>query len=218
MAEERRLIGDDGSLVRGSLADSAEATTFAADSWYKIKAKAASDSVFGDLSVNDFVRFPEEVTAESGDEAYLLTTSTLVDLSGWSLDLTGDEVEVTVLSDSFKKYRKGKLDANGTASFVFIKGETDSANNLANYFFDNAVISGYGSSGITFTAKQTSTLYLVGYLDDTTTSGEAMLATVLEVEFFNFSLPMNMSEAVNMEVPFRLIGDTDPILYRIINQ
>jgi hypothetical protein len=26
---------------------------------------------------------------------------------------------------------------------------------------------------------------------------------------------MNSSEAVNMDIPFRLVGDTDPILYRI---
>ena len=214
MAEERRLIGDDGKLVRGSLG-AVETTTFSADTWYKIKAKAASNSVFGDLEINDFVRFPIDVSAASGDEAYSLTETDLVDLSGWSLSLSGDEVEVTVLADKFKKYRKGKLDANGTASFVFIKGETDQANSLSNYFFDNVEIAADGT--VTKTDKLESSLYLVGYLDDTTTSGEVMLATVMEVEFFNFELPMNSSEAVNMEVPFRLIGDTDPILYRIHN-
>jgi hypothetical protein len=136
-------------------------------------------------------------------------------LKGWSLELSGEEVDVTVQGDSFKKYRKGKLDANGTASFVFMKGETDQAGGLANYFFDNVAISAAGA--VTRSNKKEDTLFLLGYLDDTTVSGAAKLATLMQVEFFNFSLPMNMSEAVQMEVPFRLAGDTDPILYRIIN-
>lgn len=215
MAEERRLIGDDGKLMRGTLAGSAEDTTFAEDTWYKIKAKAESDSVFGDLAVDDFVRFPTDITATSGDEAYALTTSQFLDLSGWSLDITGDEVEVTVLNDTYKKYRKGKQDAQGTCSFVFIKGISDDEDELANYFFDVVHISATGA--VTVYSRSTDTIYLVGYLDDTTTSGEAMLATIMEVELFNFSLPMNMSEAVTMDVPFRLQGDSDPILYRIMN-
>jgi len=213
MAEEKRLIGEDGRLARGALATST-VTTFAAESWYKIAAKATSSSVFGDLEVNDFYYAPVEVVGESGDTAYLLTLSDMVDLSGWSLDLTADEVEVTVLADSFKKYRKGKLDANGSASFVFIKGVTDQANNLANYYFDIVEIDATGA--VTVSVKITDTLYIIGYLAEES-AGEVTLATIMEVEFFNFSLPMNSSEAVKMSIPFRLIGDVNPVLYRITN-
>jgi len=213
MAEEKRLIGEDGRLARGALATST-VTTFAAESWYKIAAKATSSSVFGDLEVNDFYYAPVEVVGESGDTAYLLTLSDMVDLSGWSLDLTADEVEVTVLADSFKKYRKGKLDANGSASFVFIKGVTDQPNNLANYYFDIVQIDATGA--VTVSVKITDTLYIIGYLAEES-AGEVTLATIMEVEFFNFSLPMNSSEAVKMSIPFRLIGDVNPVLYRITN-
>jgi hypothetical protein len=214
MAEEKRLIGDDGRLARGSLAETAEDTTFAEGSWYKIATKAVAASVFGDLDVTDFYYAPIDVSATSGDTAYLLTLADMVDLSGWSLELTGDEVEVTVLQDNFKKYRKGKLDANGSASFVFIKGETDQPDNLANYYFDIVEIDESGV--VTVSQKKTDTLYLVGFLAEED-AGEVTLATVMEVEFFNFSLPMNSSEAVNMDIPFRLIGDTNPVLYRISN-
>jgi len=213
MAEEKRLIGDDGRLARGSLAAIAEDTTFEEDSWYLITAKAAAASKFGDLVVGDFFYAPCDVDATADDEAKLLTLSSMVDLSGWSLELTGDEVEVTVLNDKFKKYRKGKLDANGSASFVFIKGETDTADNLANYYFDIVTISATGT--IVVSSKLTDSLYIVGYLCEETAAGDVTLATVMQVEFFNFSLPMNSSEAVNMDVPFRLVGDTDPVLYRI---
>jgi len=215
MAEEKRLIGDDGTLSRGSLAAVAETTTLTALKWYKITAKAVAASKFGDLEVGDFYYAPAEITLTSGDEAKLLTLTTMVDLSGWSLELSGEEVDVTVLADKFKKYRKGKLDATGNATFIFIKGETDQADNLANYFFDHVAITSSGT--VTKTAKKENTLYIVGYLDDTSISGESALATVMEVEFYNFPLNMNMSEAVQIETPFRLAGDTDPILYRITN-
>ena len=215
MAEEKRLIGDDGKLAKGSLAAVAETTTLTALSWYLITAKATVASKFGDLVVGDFYYAPCSITLTSGDEAKLLTLSDLVDLSGWSLELSADEVEVTVLADKFKKYRKGKLDANGSASFIFIKGVTDQASGLANYFYDHVAITSSGT--VTKTAKLTDPLYLVGYMDDDDDSGEAMLATVMQVEFYNFPLNLNSSEAVSIETPFRLAGDTDPILYRITN-
>lgn len=211
MAEEKRLVGDDGKLSRGSLASDG-VTDLENGNWYQISDKDSTSSIFGDLAIGDFYYAPVEISGVGDDEALLLTLSDMVDLSGWSLSITGDEIEVTVLDDKFKKYRKGKLDASGTASFVFIKGETDQPDAMANYYFDIAEISADGV--VTFTPKVTDTMYVVGYLADED-AGEVSLATVLEVEFYNFELPMNFSEAVNMDIPFRLSGDSDPILYRI---
>lgn len=211
MAEERRLIGEDGRLARGALSGT-PTTNLVAGNWYLITDKDDVASQFGDLLINDFYYAPIDISLAGDDEAELLSLTDMVDLSGWSLDLTADEIEVTVLNDSFKKYRKGKLDANGSASFVFIKGETDQPDALANYYFDIAEIAEDGT--VTFSQKKTTTLYLVGYLADEG-EGEVSLATVMQVEFFNFSLPMNMGDAVNMDIPFRLIGDTNPVLYRL---
>ena len=214
MAEEKRLIGDDGQLVRATIATVLTSGTFATG-WWKIGTKAVAASRFGNLLAGDLYYAPASVSGTAGDAAYAMTTASLVDLSGWSLELTGDEVEVTVLADTYKKYRKGKLDANGSASFVFIKGETDTAGNLANYFFKEAVITASGT--VTVTARNNNSLFLIGYLDNELDSHEYKSVTAFEVEFFNFSLPMNSSEAVKMEVPFRLVGAVDPILYRIEN-
>lgn len=211
MAEEKRLIGEDGRLTRGSLGET-PITNLVAGNWYLVTDKDDVASQFGDLEIDDFYYAPVDIALAGDDECLLLTLADMVDLSGWSLDLTADEIEVTVLRDSFKKYRKGKLDANGSASFVFIKGETDQPDALANYYFDVAEIAEDGT--VTFSQKKTTTLYLVGYLADEG-EGEVTLATVMQVEFFNFSLPMNMGDAVKMDIPFRLIGDTNPVLYRI---
>jgi len=222
MAEEKRLIGDDGRLCKGYLDAVAESTEFENGEWYQISTKDPADSVFGDLAVGDFYYAPVEMAAEVGDAAYQLHLVTMADLSGWSLSLTGDEVEVTVLADRYKKYRRGKLDANGTISLVFIKGITDQPDDniggwgLANYFFDIVEIEDDGN--VTYNARLTDPVYVVGYAcEEATDSVEVTLATVLQIEFYNFEMPMNISEAVNMEIPFRLIGDNDPILYRITN-
>lgn len=223
----KRLIGDDGALVsldflNGTTTQvTGDTEVIAEGKWVQIVSKASASSAFGGLLVGEFYYAPAEVTPHfvaGGDtDAWkVATVSNLVDLSGWSLELSGDEVEVTVMQDTYKKYRKGKLDAKGTSSFVFIKGVTDQALGLANYFFKEASISAAGAV-TAVNARLDTPLYLIGYMDDTATAGETMLATVFQVEFFNFSLPENSSQAVKMDVPFRLVGDTDPILYRIVN-
>jgi len=215
MADIKRLIGDDGKLVRAAVAAVATSGTLA-EGWYKIASKAVAASQFGDLVIGDFYPSPGAIALTAGDSAYALTLTDMADLKGWGLELTADEVEVTVIKDIYKKYRKGKLDAKGSASFVFIKGETDAADGLASYFYKIATVT---ASGVVSSVVERSdeSLLLIGYVDNEETSGQYFIATAFEVEFFNFNFPMNSSEAVEMEVPFRLVGDTDPILYKVTN-
>lgn len=213
MADIKRLIGDDGKLVRASVAATLTSGSLT-EGWYKIGTVASGTSAFGDLVANDYYYAPTTVSLQAGDAAYAVSTTDLADLKGWSLALSADEVEVTVIKDTYKKYRKGKLDAQGTASFVFIKGETDAANGLASYFFKVAEINAAGAV-TSVTERSDDALLLIGYIDNEKTAGQYFIATAFEVEFFNFELPMNSSEAVEMEVPYRLVGDTDPIFYKV---
>lgn len=222
MPDGKRLIGDDGKLVRCAIAAVATSGSLT-EGWWKISAKATSSSAFdavagdGDLEIGDFFYAPAAVTLTANDAAYAITTYDMGDLSGWSLELSADEVETTVLIDTYKKYRKGKLDANGSATFTFIRGTTDNiTDGLSKYFFKTATISAAGVV-TDVTLRSDDSLYLIGYIDNEQAAGDSFLATMLQVEFFNFSFPMNSSEAVQFEVPFRLVGDTDPILYKIIN-
>jgi hypothetical protein len=210
----KRLIGDDGKLVRASVGAVAH-TTLSGLNWYKIAAKKTV-SDFGDLAVGDYYYAPANKSLSGGDTAYLVSTTDMADLSGWSLELSADEVEVTVMDDTYKKYRKGKLDANGTCSFVFIRGTTDDADGLAKYFMKIATIAANGDVS-SVSNRSSDSLVLIGYLDKEETAGDYFLATAFEVEFMNFSLPMNSSEAVTMEVPYRLVGGTDPVLYKVTN-
>jgi hypothetical protein len=222
MPTGKRLIGDDGKLVRCAISAVATSGTLT-EGWWQIEAKANSSSIFdalagdGDLEVGDFFYAPASKALTAGDGAYAITTTEMGDLSGWSLELSADEVETTVLIDTYKKYRKGKLDANGSAKFTFIRGTTDDVTDgLSKYFFKTATINAAGTL-TNVTVRSDDSLYLIGYIDNEQATGDSFLATMLQVEFFNFSFPMNSSEAVSFEVPFRLVGDTDPILYKITN-
>ena len=99
--------------------------------------------------------------------------------------------------------------------FVFIKGITDLASGISNYFLDQVQITVSGT--VVKTAKIVAPLYVVGYLDSTTFSTESMLVTLLQIDLYKFSLPVQDSTAINMEVPFRLNGALNPTLYRITN-
>jgi hypothetical protein len=214
----KRIIGEDGSLVKGALGSTVVGDgilTIAANTWVKIIAKANSGSTFGDLPVGAFYLSPVVETPPIGDNWQVLTPAVMADLTGWSLEISADEIETTVLRDNFKKYRKGKKDASGSASFVYIKGTTDASDGLLNQFFQIAEISATGA--VTLNAIDTDPVYVIGYIDNPTTAGYIREATIMQVEFFNFSLPMNMGEAMNIETPFRLVGDSDPIFYKITN-
>lgn len=216
MAEEKRLIGNDGSLVNVTWG-STVTTAIPAGSWVKIVAKASSSSAFGNLSVGDAFYNPKATTLSitAGDSYQLGTVTPFLDINGWSLKLSAAEVDVTVLGDGARKYRKGKADAEGSISFVWIKGITDQPGGLANKFLAIAEIDAAGA--VTFTPKSTSSLYLLGYLDNTAVSAEVQEVTMMQVEVFDVGLNVKDNEANNQDVKFRLTGSTNPIIYRIIN-
>ena len=70
---DKRLIGDDGALLRGTLATKAVAP--AAAGIYKIATKASAGSIFGDLAVGDWYVTGVAPTAASGDTAFALPTT-----------------------------------------------------------------------------------------------------------------------------------------------
>lgn len=208
-----RLIGDDGKLVQVAFAATA-VSSIPSQTWCIIVTKSSGTSQFGDLSVGEFYYNPTAAAITlTGETVKLLTLTDVLDITGWSLEFSADEIDVTVLGDTVKKYRRGKSDANGTIESVFMKGTTDQAGGFANYFMPNAAIDATGD--VTYTARQTGSLYLLGYLDQDTTSGGITLATLMNIELFSFALPMNSGEAVKVSPKFRLTGSINPTLYRI---
>lgn len=218
---DKRIIGDDGSLelltLSTTLTTSTGAETIAANTWVKIGDKAPASSQFGDLAVGDWYVSPVEVTPTTGDAWYVVTAqNTLCYHVGSNMEIAADEVEVTTLCDTYKKYRKGKKDLSGDFTFQFIKGKTDDASvGLTPYFFKVAEIAADGSV-TSVTAPSDAVIAYVNYIDDTDDSGEYKAASVLEVELYNFSLPQGISTATQMTVPYRAASQ-DPVYYKITN-
>lgn len=181
----------------------------------RMGALTVGEFVYNDLSTDIDLTPTDGAATGTEDKVAPLTFTTLLDLSGWSLELSADEVDVTVLGDTVKKYRKGKQDANGQMEFVFMKGETDLAGNLANYFMPISTVNANGT--VEYSARKTTPLYVLGYLDESSVTGEYTMAMLFQVEFMSFSLPMNDSQAVKVSPKFRLSGSVNPTIYRIFN-
>lgn len=203
---------------------SADTNQVAPGAWVKIIAKShATTGMFGELSVGDLYYNASAVAqpvtpGAAGDEWRLLTLGDMLDLAGWSLEITAERIDVTVAADTVRKYRNGKRDANGSASFVFVKGISDDATaGLMKSFFKIVQFSNNGTT-IDVTPIDTGTFLLLAYMDATDDeAGSYKLATAFEVEFEGFPLNFRMSEAANLDINFHLVGSTNPTVYKLNN-
>lgn len=208
-----RLVGSDASFFKATVAAAATtAGAMVAGSFYKI-ATISGTAVFptgyavGDIFIGDSAK-----TLSAGNSAYLLTATEVVDANSFTIDLSADEIEVTTLTDTAKKYRKGKTDVSGTVEGINFISEMKKAGSILNRFFKTAsATSAYVVS--TLNTVVASEIYGVFYLqDDGTTSGETQAFMVAQIEFFGYKLGAAISDAQSWSSGIRLIGN-DPIVY-----
>lgn len=213
MATADRLVGSDASFFKATVA--ATATTsgvMVAGAFYKI-ATVTSGTVFptgyavGDIFIGDAAK-----TLTAANSAYLLTSTEVVDASSFSIDLSADEIEVTTLSDSVKKYRKGKVDVSGNVEGINFISEMKKVGSILNRFFKTATATA-ANVVATLNAVTASEIYGVFYLqDDGTTAGETQAFMVSQIEFFGYKLGAAIGDAQAWSSGIRLIGN-DPIVY-----
>ena len=213
MANADRLVGSDASFFKATVAATATATgTMTAGAFYKI-ATISGTTVFpsgytvGDIFIGDAAK-----TLNAGNSAYLLTSTEMVDANSYSVELSADEIEVTTLSDTAKKYRKGKTDVSGTVEGINFISEMKKSGSLLNRFFRTAsatatnVVSALNS-------VVSSEIYGIFYLqDDGVTSGETQAFMVAQIEFYGYKLGAAIGDAQSWSSGIRLIGN-DPIVY-----
>lgn len=225
MSEERRLIGEDGSLFRGTLGTEVVGNgtlTITAKTLVYITSDLAANagSAFEGLDTGYFYYSPiltAGADLPAGAKWKVMSQANSLDLAGWSLEANGDVIETTVLADKFKKKRRGKLDATGNATISFIKGITDiAATGFMNSFYDIVTISNTGVA--TLSPVSSEPFWVVGWLDDKdSVSGNHKLFTVFQAEFDNWPINVKMGEAQGFDTTFHLAGATDPVLYRVQN-
>lgn len=207
-----RLVGSDASFFKASVA--ATATTsgnMIAGSFYKI-ATISGTTVFptgyavGDIFLGDAAK-----ALSASNSAYLLTSSQAMDVNSFKVDFAADEIEVTVLADGNKKYRKGKNDVSGTVEGINFISEMSKAGSFLNRFLRTASAT---SANVVSTLNNVaaSDIFGVFYLNDDTTTGEIQTFMVAQIEFYGYSLGAAIGDAQSWSSGIRLIGN-DPIVY-----
>lgn len=223
--EEKRLIGEDGALFRGSLGTEVIGNgtlTIPANTLVMITSPLADNvgSAFEGLDIGYFYYSPI-LTAGADLPAdtkwKVMTQNNMLDLAGWGLEVTADVVETTTLNDRFKKKRTAKLSADGSATIVFVKGITDDVlTGVMTAFYEVVTIDNTGVA--TLTPVSTEPFWIIGWLDNKdSVAGNHKLFTVFQAEFENFPLNVKMGETQGFDTSFHLVGATDPVIYRVQN-
>jgi hypothetical protein len=217
------LIGDDATIeaiefgeeklgdnlkTLDELAGGAAASGNGKGEWL-ITAKAATDSIFGELEVGDVFPADGDEAPKTGDKCKLVTGMELMDSSGWEANFTAKEVELTLLRHKIMKYRKGKADAEGTLKGIFTMGVTGEAGGLLNQFLK---IVKKDSSGVTVSKVNSRPIYIRGVIRDTTVSGETYAFIFAQIELFGIKLGAESGAKQEYSSKFRFTGN-DPVYY-----
>ena len=137
--EEKPLVGDDGKFMTGKkgqtytgdgtstlnvLVAGTDATS-GGDGMYIITAMGADTFFPEGMKIGElYPATGKEVLAE-GDTIQKIDFTEVADCTGWQLQITQAEIDVTRLKDEFKKYRLGKKDATGTVNSIMTLGVSD---------------------------------------------------------------------------------------------
>ena len=208
-----RLVGSDASFFKATIASTATTSgNMVASSFYKIATISGTTVFPSGYAVGDIFLGDSAKTLSSTNSAYLLTSTEAFDVNSYSVEYSADEIEVTTLSDSIKKYRKGKSDMSGTVEGINFISEMSKVGSFLNRFMRTA--SATAANVVTaLNPVVSSDIFGVFYLqDDGTTTGETQAFMVAQVEFYGYSLGAAVGDAQSFSSGIRLIGN-DPIVY-----
>lgn len=231
MAEEKPLVGDDGAFYTGNLGSTeyegdgtktlhvlvgGSGATSGGDGMYIITAKAASGSVFpAGMKVGElYPALGSEVLAD-GDKVKKLDLTHVADCTGWSLQISQSEIDVTRLKDNFKKYRLGKKDASGTVNSILTLGVSDQNDGMIAKTMKTfrRAVSG-NTSTVTVTDIGNEPVYFLGYVNKTDVPGETEAFVFGQVYLYNITLGGSTGNAQSYDSSMRLTG-MDPVFYSL---
>ena len=231
MSEEKPLVGDDGAFYTGKLGSTeyegdgtktlhvlveGSGATSGGEGMFVITAKAASGSGFpGKAKVGElYPALGTEVLA-AGDKVKKLDLTHVADCTGWQIDITQSEIDVTRLVDKFKKYRLGKKDASGTVNSIMTLGVSDEADGMIAKTIKTfrRKISGNNAT-VTITDVANDPVYFLGYVNKTDVPGETEAFIFCQVYLFNVKLGGSTGNAQSFDSSMRLTGQ-DPVFYSL---
>ena len=203
MARET-LIGDYGSFQTISLGtDLIVAEVLTLGEWYLPTVIDPSTGFDANAEVGYLFQSDGTETLVGSDVCKLLTMTTLCDIQNWKLDFTKDDIEVTTLCDSQKKYLPAKSDVAGSSTGVFKIGITDAVNGIQNAFVD--IVQASGTYAIN--KLNDSSIYVKLITQEATDSGETEQFYFAPISFSTFGQGATSGEAQTFEASFKVAPD-----------
>lgn len=228
--QEKPLVGDDGKFMTGKkgqkykgdgtstlhvLVSGAEATS-GGDGMYLITTIGANSIFPNGMKVGElYPATGSEVLAE-GDELQKLIFTEVADCTGWQLQITQAEIDVTRLKDEFKKYRLGKKDATGTVNSIMTLGVSDEPDGMVgrNMKLFRRETDASGNTTVTVSVPAGESLYFQGWLNMTEVPGETQAFVFAEIYLYNMNLGGSTGNAQSYDASMRLTGQ-DPVFYSL---
>lgn len=219
---DKRLVGEDASAYRftlGTMVTGDGTTTFmSAGKIYKIAAKATTTSIFPvGFSVNDYYYAPLQQTLAVGDNVYPVTETLIADCNSWDMTVSADSIEVTVLKDTVKKYRKGKVDIDGTITGIDTTDQLKTAGSIHNRFIKVVnLTSGIAPVEADIFPIDSSDYFIKAYLNDDTLIGNTQVFILAQIDPLGTKWGASIGDAQEWSADFKLIN-IDPVMYTITN-
>jgi len=217
--ELKTLIGDDSMIFTGDLGETQyegdgnstiaqlAAAVPAADDIRRVMLVITSRAAVGSI----FPALGTEVPV-AGDRFRVLELTHVADASGWSLSITQGEIDVTRLSDQFRKYRLGKKDAQLSLTSIFTVGISDKPGGVINRDMKLVIHSADGSYTVTDEANRA--LYMLGYVNKAALPEETDNFVFCQVYLYNVRLGGQSGSAQSYDAAGRLTG-IDPVFYSL---
>ena len=224
MSEDFSLIGDDCKLFTGDpgtektgdgtktldeLAGGAAASGKGKGYWF-ITAIAASGSFFPTGAKPGMIipAAGTEVLA-TGDKAAFLGLTHIADASGWQMNISRNEVDVTKLHDEYRHYRFGKRDAQMTINNILTLGVTDKEGGMIEKTM--TVFRKAADNSITITEIDDKPIYFLGFVRQTNVPGETQAFVFARVALSGMTLGAAIGAAQSYDTSARL--QSDPVFY-----
>lgn len=223
------LIGDDSQIFAGEksttsytgdgtktldvLVNGSEASSGSAAGMYLVAGLASAASIFpSGLKVGHL--FPAQGTEvlAAGDELYKLNLTHFADSTGWDFSVSQDQIEVTKMNDTYKKYRLGKKEGSGTIKSIFTVGETNKDGGMIGRVMTTFRRAANGT--VTITEVENKPIYFCGYVRKTNIPGETECFVFGQIYLTGLKLGGDTGSAQSYDSSFFLTG-IDPVFYSI---
>ncbi len=214
MAREE-LIGKYGKYASAAVGADVSTGTLDANGLYIVVAKGGSSTLPTGTEVGyGFVAAGTE-TLSTGDIVKPLTLTDQCDISSWSMEFSKDEIEVSTLCSSFKKYLDGMTDITGSAEGIYTIGKTDTDGGLANKFYDIVRQAGAGGT-VTIDKIDDSEIVAILYLQKDQTAGETEQFFIVPASVTTFGNSVTLSDAQTFSSSFRQ-APNDDIKFQLVS-